>query len=261
MPSAKVRQGEIAARLRPWLDLAALLPFDSLPPFLWKAEPELLDRLLQEGAAPQPLGSDLSILRATKYPASALFRHGILDEQTQIAAGLESALFAFTPQALPDRTVAARLLYSLFFSVRWAFETIVKESDHRRRRVQSGRKITYPSSFSWPYFGFSQNLEIDGMGGINIRDDRAWASFREAVKDVEAERLRRCPVCMRIYYAARLNKQACDEHLLLAAVWRTRGKLLNQETAQPVAPSVKKQSVRVGRKQRSGGKKKNGTSI
>jgi hypothetical protein len=254
MPLAKARQSEIEERLRPWLDLAALLPFDSLPPFLWKAEPELLDRLLQEGAAPQPLGSDPSTLRATKYPASALFRNGIFDEQKQMAPGIERALVAFTPQALPNRTAAAQLLYSLFFSVRRAFETIVEESDHRRRRAQPGRNpITYPSYFSWPFFGFSQSVEIDAMGGIHIRDDPAWASFREALKDVEAERLRRCPVCKRIYYAARLNKQACDEHLLLAAVWRTRGKLRNQEAVQPAAPSVKKQSVSIGKKQRSGG--------
>ena len=48
--------------------------------------------------------------------------------------------------------------------------------------------------------------------------------FRNAFTDVELSRFRRCEVCTAFYYAARKDKGACDQHLVLARTWEFRDK-------------------------------------
>jgi hypothetical protein len=119
----------------------------------------------------------------------------------------------------------AREFYEFFWTVRRAFEWMVDTWAARDQWIDGfGLKGESPlSRFRVPA---AQEISMDRRGLISFMEDKPiWWLFRYAVEGLELERLRRCPVCHRIYYAGRKNKGACDQHLDLARVWRKRGKL------------------------------------
>jgi hypothetical protein len=189
--------------LQLWLDLAALVDFDNELPPPWNAEKELVERVFEQGAAPKPLG-DGPELQATLKIGSAFFPFGVIF----------------------DRVQGARDFYEFFWTVRRALEWMIDTWAARDRWVDGfGLKGKSPlSSFPIPA---AQGISMSrSSGSIFFSEDKPiWWAFRQAVDGLELERLRRCPVCRRIYYAWRKNKGACDEHLALARVWRKRGKL------------------------------------
>jgi hypothetical protein len=222
--TVKELQSEINARLRPWLDLAALVPFDSSVHPLPNAEGSLIERVFQEGCAPDSIPGADGLLRVKGPLARGLkmFPNGI---SADLPTALPDDYFALTAGShfyIPDRRSAARIFYALFYNVRFALECIEAEGERLRLRLQQKRPVQYPSSFTGAFFGFSQNVRIDPEGGVEIEDHPVWAKFKAALRGVHVDRLRRCPECRRIYYAVRNNKRACDAHLALAAVKRSQ---------------------------------------
>jgi hypothetical protein len=77
------------------------------------------------------------------------------------------------------------------------------------------------SSFPIPS---AQTISMNKLGFAYVQENPVWNFFKHAISGLELERLRRCPVCRRVYYAWRNNKGACDAHLGLARTWRKRDK-------------------------------------
>lgn len=191
-------QKGVAASLQPWLDFAAVVPANEEVPPPWKAPPELMDRVF-EATGPQPRwpGSDFWV--CTKFPA----------------------LFGPFPadSLLHKREDAAQIVYKFFFDVRSALDWVAEA-----REVSLGQGLPSASISTKPQVVFGSGSQIITVheGKVLFEDNREWTRFREAIRGVEIRRLRRCPVCRRIYYAVRDNKGACDLHLDVARVRRHR---------------------------------------
>jgi hypothetical protein len=83
-----------------------------------------------------------------------------------------------------------------------------------------------------------------GLVSFKTGGSVVWSIFRRAVEGIELERLNRCPVCHRIYYAVRKNKGACDTHLGLARVWRKRGKVAEYNASRRFRKKAKLKGLR-----------------
>jgi hypothetical protein len=95
-------------------------------------------------------------------------------------------------------------------------------------------------------FGRPESLEINEDGTISFSGNEAWSDFKAVLAGVDHRRLRRCLECSRIFYAVRGNKQACNEHLALAAVKRSTKAIPEEKRAEyernrRLANAVKKQ--------------------
>jgi hypothetical protein len=55
-------------------------------------------------------------------------------------------------------------------------------------------------------FGGTGNLQVDEKGIVNIVND----SFGEAINGVILDRVRRCEICERVFWAANVNSKACS---------------------------------------------------
>ena len=78
----------------------------------------------------------------------------------------------------------------------------------------------------------SRQARVTAWGQVAIEAAPALALFEAAFDGVHLRRIRRCPECGRFYYAKRVDKQACDEHLTLMRVRRARRKMGKFEEAQ-----------------------------
>ena len=77
-----------------------------------------------------------------------------------------------------------------------------------------------------------RQARVTAWGQVAIEAAPALALFEAAFDGVHLRRIRRCPECGRFYYAKRVDKQACDEHLTLMRVRRARRKMGKYEEAQ-----------------------------
>jgi hypothetical protein len=186
-------------QLQRWLDFAALLDFERALPSPWEADMKLMQLVLERGARPER--SD-TISIATKTMGQMFFPFG----------------------AIFDVERGAHDFYAFFWTVRSAFEWMVDTwTDRENWPDFIGSNGQHPiSSFAIPS---DQAISMSKLGLVVLQDNPVWQLFRGAIQLLDLGRLRRCPVCRRIYYAWRANKGACDQHLGLARVWRKRGKL------------------------------------
>jgi hypothetical protein len=119
----------------------------------------------------------------------------------------------------------AKRFYQLFYAVRTLFSDLIvwrQESlEEPREKPGLGGLL---SEYVPVFHSAGQHAFIGKNGRISIVDEPVWSLFKGAINGIEVSRIRRCPVCNRVYYATRANKGACDDHLALAAVWRARGK-------------------------------------
>jgi hypothetical protein len=196
-------QNSVAARLQIWLDLAAVLPASEELPPPWETSSELMEQVFQQSADPEP-----------PWPGSDLWCSGKFPE-----------LFGPFPADSPlhDRKTASRAFYRFFFDIRSALDWLVEAVDVApldSRLTPQGLWISSKEKVVFASSGL-QTVGVD-KGKVHFEDNREWIRFREALEGVEVKRLRRCPVCQRIYYAVRDNKGACDLHLDVARVRRHR---------------------------------------
>jgi len=77
-----------------------------------------------------------------------------------------------------------------------------------------------------------RQARVTARGQVAIDAAPALALFEAAFDGVHLRRIRRCPECGRFYYAKRVDKQACDEHLTLMRVRRARRKMGKYEESQ-----------------------------
>jgi len=137
-------------------------------------------------------------------------------------------LFRPTPGEWPvhTRESAARIVYNLFFEVRSVLDTVVDAK--LVPNLLSGESewwIWIKHSETAPTRAISvSRLETLSIcdGKAHFDENREWMRFKAALESAEIDRLRRCPVCQRIYYAVRKNKGACDLHLNSVRVRRNR---------------------------------------
>jgi len=191
-------QKERQLLLQRWLDFAALLDFERVLPRPSEADPELMLLVLEKGAG---LNRSDTINMATKPMGSLFFPFG----------------------AIFDIGEGAHDFYQFFWIVRSAFEWMVDTWENRANWPDIlGSKGEDPfSSFPIPS---AQRISISKWGFAYVQENPVWLYFTQAISGLELKRLRRCPVCRRIYYAWRNNKGACDTHLGLARTWRKRDK-------------------------------------
>jgi hypothetical protein len=78
----------------------------------------------------------------------------------------------------------------------------------------------------------TRKARATAWGQVAIEAAPALGLFEAAFDGVHLRRIRHCPPCGRFYYAKRLDKQACDEHLTLMRVRRARRKKGKYEEAQ-----------------------------
>jgi hypothetical protein len=205
----KELQTQIAARLQPWLDFAALSDFGPAVPKPWDVAPELTEAFLEAHGGLKEVGDATC---ATRFPANFLFPFGVVF----------------------DRPHAAKDFYEFFWTVRSAFEWLVETWANPDQWPKMFGVLPADSpgrTFSIPT---GQQMSMNRQSGLVhfTEGSPAWMAFKWVVDGVELERLVRCPVCRRIYYAVRKDKGACDEHLGLARVWDTRGKLPEYNAAR-----------------------------
>jgi hypothetical protein len=243
------QQSEINSSLQPWLDLAALLPFKSKAPPPWLADVETVERVFREGAAPESDDINPGSMRFSKFPADELFRNRLVTEGGGSAdSGTRMGNMWTGPASslISNWTAAAEVFYCLFFNVRLALQTIAVQGAHQKSKSERGlRLLNY--RIHLPFFGFPQTLAIGSDGTAEICDEPVWLCFRETIKRVESQRLRRCPECARVYYAVRFNKQACDAHLAVAAVKRAQKKRSEYENNRKADRLVKREGLSIGK--------------
>lgn len=176
-----------AQLLAPFLKLAASIDFNEPAPAPWQAESALIERICR-----------------TKQ--NATLARGFLgfrsdhDEQ------------------------AGREFYWLFWSVRTALESLIEAWAHREQWADLKGTGAQSTAFQVQFPGV-QTISLNKDGDVSLNENPVVEMFKKAIEGIDLSRLRRCPVCSRIYYAERKNKQACDQHLALARLWRLRGKL------------------------------------
>lgn len=73
-------------------------------------------------------------------------------------------------------------------------------------------------------------VQIDARGRVGeCRLASPLEKLFDALRRVEANRIRRCPICRGFFFAVRANKGACDEHLTLARARRGRNPELRRQ--------------------------------
>ncbi len=117
--------------------------------------------------------------------------------------------------------------YELFYTVRRALEELVKANSEER------------TGSIWIPCGY-RRFDRKSDGSIERVEDAFNDAFLPALVDGDPSRIRRCPVCHMFYWANPRHKMACDEHLALARVWRSRGKLLGYEQNRRINRLVKR---------------------
>jgi hypothetical protein len=199
----------IATRLQVWLDLAAIVPYSQELPAPWEVSDEIEQQVWELAIANRPKAGGKDPRPTVQVIATSYLPFGIADEKL----GKD----------------ARERFYSLFYSVRSLLSDLIDAHD----KPGSKSALALLGATPGPLAGVVQTVPVCFipvqhaviLGGIiSFYEDSNWSLFKTAIAGVEVSRLRRCPVCCRIYYAIRANKRACDDHLALAAVWRARGK-------------------------------------
>jgi len=224
MLSQKALQRTVNARLKLWLDLAAL-PSDfnlghvrppglagllaPLLPSPQQAGLQLMEHFFQEGRA---IADEIGV-----------FPDGVRDEKFPEDDRDPFSIHAAASRGPIYGPHAAQIFYTLLINTRSVLETILAVTDLLRKTGGNADHGQFRAGL--PSFDFSQRITIN-KGRAIIEDDPTWQKFKAALNGVDVDRLRRCPEpkCQRIYYATRQNKKACDKHLALAAVKRSQMK-------------------------------------
>jgi hypothetical protein len=243
------QQSEINSSLQPWLDLAALLPFKSPAPRPWLADVETVAHVFKEGAAPESDKLNPGFIRFRKFPADELFRSRVVPEEgtsPDIGTRIGNLWTGAASSFFFSYTEATQVFYCLFFNVRLALETIAVRGAHQKSRSERGLRL-HDYRIHLPFFGFPQTVEVRSDGTARICDEPVWLHFKETIKGVDSQRLRRCPECARVYYAVRFNKQACNAHLAVAAVKRAQKKRSEYENNRRADRLVKREGVSIGK--------------
>jgi hypothetical protein len=184
--------------LQPWLDFAELVPFAETVPLPWQATQEYKERFLEEHAGLKPLEGES--FRATRFPADAFF-----------------------PMSLVmNRAAGAQQFFSFFWSVRTTLGWFI---DSWARRDHWPSIDGQPAKHDFQWVPTTQIFSLDRSGLVSMFQAGVWGPFYQALQGLNIQRLRRCPICGRIYYAVRKDLAACPEHLKLARSRRERGKL------------------------------------
>lgn len=68
---------------------------------------------------------------------------------------------------------------------------------------------------------------ISDTGHIDTSETTLWSHFKIALHEIEAFRIRRCPICSAFFYAWRKDKHGCSDRCLKA--WNQRQYRLNRE--------------------------------
>jgi len=223
IPRRRTRQADIAVSLQPWLNLAAVLPPDQPVPSPEAASDEIKEAVRREVAHHAMKGvlanysATLSRPRETNY--EDIGRRERTEEYYRLFFNVRSAIeFVVQLQVSPERGKSApprrprreQLLHTglpaprSLADIAAAAPSIPPEP---QRQLYIYRPVTV--------FVFSK---------IEFVDDPYWGAFREAMEAADPGRLKRCPVCARVYYAVRKNTGACNEHQSLARVRKARRK-------------------------------------
>jgi hypothetical protein len=190
--ASRAIHAEAARLLAPFLRIAALVDPSEPSRAPWDADAALVERVLEAA------------------------------EGAKLGVGSVTALF-FPFGVMLDRERDARSFYAFYWSVRVSLEWLVDAwSDRENWCDLKGRGA---DSNAIPVFFPTQTwLSISRTRGVSVSDHPLTDMFKNALERVDPSRLRRCPVCRRLYYAIRKNTGACGDHLVLARVRKSRAK-------------------------------------
>jgi hypothetical protein len=212
--SANVSIGAITQRLAPWLALANLA----------STSVDGLDSDASERAISE-------VFTKAHKQKTRLSLASLIDRETDYLAPVD---FLGQRDTEMDRVRArkffeiGRTIYSVFdqLTARATNPEIYRYSELAALGFPpANSQLIKPVEVSGLGQAFGTLINVDSGGVLRVGSSALVLLLQKALDGVELTRLRRCPVCSKIYYAVRANKGACDEHLGVARVWRLRKKI------------------------------------
>jgi len=184
--------------------LANLIPPASELPGYYKLDEEVLDSLTSQDA---PLDLDALQVRFLGATVKFLNRHLPPDKFPK--------LHEYLSPIHSNRVEEIRDLVRNLFGTRALLDAIA--GTQTKKSVSPGKEIQIPREA----IPMSVALALDGEGKLKVE---RWPLL-DALVGVEADRIRRCSECPRIFWAGRIDKYACSDKCVNrrnVRLWRER---------------------------------------